>query len=75
MDNFKNNGIISTLKYQLLVKEQMKQEVYDKILIAFKIAHVPKSTVTTGYSLILSIISKVDRMDTDNAKLVDTKKS
>ena len=75
MDNFKIDRIISTFKAQLLVQEQMEPELDDKISITSKSARVPKATMTQVYSIILSLIAQVERMDTDNAEVVDPKKS
>ena len=66
--------MISTLNVQLLVQEQTKKEVDDKISIASQIARVPKETVTQVYSIMFSLISQVERMYTDNAKVIDPKK-
>ena len=71
----KNNGIISTFKAKLLVQEQAKQEVDYKISIASTSACVTNENVTQVYFLIMSLIAQFDKMDTDNAKVVDKKKS
>ena len=65
--------MISTLNVQLLVQEQTKKEVDDKISIASQIARVPKETVTQVYSLIFILFAQVEIMYTDNAKIIDKK--
>ena len=74
MDHFKNNEMVSTLNVKLLFQEQMEQEVDDKISIASKSACFSKENVTQVYPLMFIIIAQVERMYTDNAKVIDPKK-